>query len=420
MKKFRIFIKTATVFFLVLSVGIFTVIGFLQKNISENYKIQKGETLKLGGILPITAEYKGSKESISSTHQVGDTFDVDLKLFGVIPFSSTTVEVVDEMYVAVLGNPFGMKIYTDGVLVIELSSVLSDGKTKNPAKKSGLEVGDYIKKANGCCITTNEDLSEVVMNSAGAQIDLEVLRGNQTLNLKLTPVKSDEDGLFHAGIWVRDSSAGIGTLTFYSPLTNIVCGLGHGICDSDTGELLTLMSGELVEASIVSIVKGENGSPGELKGKFTYNILSDIALNNQDGVYGRLSSKIQNTTLTEIALKQEVENGAAQILCTVEGETPKLYSCEISLRASNFRKPTQNLVVKITDKELLSKTGGIVQGMSGSPILQNGKLVGALTHVLVDDCTKGYGIFAENMLETAQSVGEGSPLPQNEQIKEAS
>ncbi|MBQ2135909.1 MAG: PDZ domain-containing protein, partial [Clostridia bacterium] len=209
MKKFRIFIKTATVFFLVLSVGIFTVIGFLQKNISENYKIQKGETLKLGGILPITAEYKGSKESISSTHQVGDTFDVDLKLFGVIPFSSTTVEVVDEMYVAVLGNPFGMKIYTDGVLVIELSSVLSDGKTKNPAKKSGLEVGDYIKKANGCCITTNEDLSEVVMNSAGAQIDLEVLRGNQTLNLKLTPVKSDEDGLFHAGIWVRDSSAGI-------------------------------------------------------------------------------------------------------------------------------------------------------------------------------------------------------------------
>ena len=404
MRKLRIFIKTLTVVSLALSIGVFGAIAVLQNKICENYKLQKGEALKLNSILPITAKYKGSKESISNTHNVGDSFDVDLKLFGVIPFSSTTVEVVDEMYVAVLGNPFGMKIYTDGVLVIELSNVLSEGKTKNPAKKAGLEVGDYIKKANGVQITTNEDLSEVVMNSAGAQIELEVLRNKKTIFLKLNPVKSDEDGLFHAGVWVRDSSAGIGTLTFYSPLTNIVCGLGHGICDTDTGELLELMSGELVEASIVSIVKGANGSPGELKGKFTYNILSNIALNNQDGVYGILKSGLSGATLTEVALKQEVKDGAAQILCTVDGNTPKLYSCEISLRTANYRQPTQNLVVKITDKELLSKTGGIVQGMSGSPILQNGKLVGALTHVLVDDCTKGYGIFAENMLETAQSV----------------
>lgn len=410
MKKIRVFIKSIAVICLVLSIGVFTAITTLQNKISENYKLVKGETLNLGSALPITAEYKGSRQSISNTHNVGDSFDVDLKLFGVIPFSSTTVEVVDEMYVAVLGNPFGMKIYTDGVLVIELSNVLSDGKNKSPAKKAGLQVGDYIKKANGVHITTNEDLSEVVMNSGGAEIELEILRDKKTLFLKLNPVKSDEDGLYHAGAWVRDSSAGIGTLTFYSPLTNIVCGLGHGICDSDTGELLELMSGELVEASIVSIVKGANGSPGELKGKFGYNIISDINLNNDSGVYGTMREGLNNATLTEVALKQEVKDGTAQILCTVDDNTPKLYSCEISLRVSNFRKPTQNLVVKITDKELLSKTGGIVQGMSGSPILQDGKLVGALTHVLVDDCTSGYGIFAENMLETAQSVAESNKL----------
>ena len=176
---------------------------------------------------------------------------------------------------------------------------------------------------------------------------------------------------------MRDSSAGIGTLTFYSPLTNVVCGLGHGICDTDTGEILELMSGELVEASIVNIVKGADGSPGELKGKFSYNIISDITLNSESGVYGKLSGSLGDATLTEIALKQEVKSGEAQILCTVDGNTPKLYSCEISLRTSNFRQPTQNLIVKITDKALLNKTGGIVQGMSGSPILQNGKLVGS-------------------------------------------
>ncbi len=414
MKKIRIFIKTFTVLCLILSIGIFTVIGILQNKISENYKLQKGETLTLGNsILPITAKYKGSRQSLIANHDVGDSFDVDLKLFGVIPFSTTTVEVVDEMYVAVLGNPFGMKIYTDGVLVIELSTVLSDGKNKNPAKDAGLKVGDYIKKANGIHITTNEDLSEIVTKSGGNKISLEVLRDKKTLNLTLNPVKSDEDGSFHAGIWVRDSSAGIGTLTFYSPLTNIVCGLGHGICDTDTGELLEIMSGELLEASIVNISKGADGSPGELKGKFGYNTISDITLNSECGVYGTLSGNLNDATLTEIALKQEVKDGAAQILCTVDGDTPKLYSCEITLRAANFRKSTQNLIVKITDEALLEKTGGIVQGMSGSPILQNSKLVGALTHVLVDDCTKGYGIFAENMLETAQSVAE-------QQLKEAS
>jgi stage IV sporulation protein B len=170
------------------------------------------------------------------------------------------------------------------------------------------------------------------------------------------------------------------------------------------------MSGELVEASIVDIVKGADGSPGELKGKFSYNIISDIAQNSESGVYGNLRGSLNDVALTEIALKQEVKSGEAQILCTVDGNTPKLYSCEISLRTSNFRQPTQNLIVKITDKALLNKTGGIVQGMSGSPIIQNGKLVGAVTHVLVDDSTRGYAIFAENMLETAGQVADEKAL----------
>ena len=211
---------------------------------------------------------------------------------------------------------------------------------------------------------------------------------------------------------MRDSSAGIGTLTFYSPAHKTICGLGHGVCDSDTGKLLTHNSGELVKAEILDLNKGEAGDPGELIGRFKKKNISELNINNETGVYGKCNMDIAQNSLTEIALKQEIEVGNAEILTTISGETPKYYKCKIE-KISHNNSITKNMVVCITDEELIAKTGGIVQGMSGSPILQNGKLIGAVTHVLVDDPTKGYGIFAENMLETAQSVAE-------EQLKEAS
>ena len=191
-----------------------------------------------------------------------------------------------------------------------------------------------------------------------------------------------------------------------------VCGLGHGICDVDTGKLLTLNSGELVKAEILDVDKGSSGDPGELIGRFKDEHFSNLKINNETGVYGNCNLSYDNNSLTELALKQEIKVGYAEILTTVNGEIPKYYKCKIEKIAHN-NSITKNMVVKITDEELIEKTGGIVQGMSGSPIIQNGKLIGAVTHVLVDDPTKGYAIFAENMLETAQSVAQ-------EQLKDAS
>ncbi len=409
MKKIRAVIKS--LFFLVLAfdAAIFVMIYIMGEGVAQSYKINKGDTLKIETDVPVTAVFDSGGANNGKGYNIGDTFSVDLKMFGVIPFSRVDVEVVDEMYAVALGTPFGMKIYTNGVLVVKMTDVVTEVGECNPAGDVGIKTGDYIKSADGMPITCNEDISEIVEESGGKSIKLETVRDGKTVIRNVTPIKCT-DGSYKIGIWVRDSSAGIGTLTFYSPATGVVCGLGHGICDSDTGGLLEIDSGELVGAQIVSVVKGNDGTPGELKGRFTSDKICSISLNRQNGVYGTLTGQVDASNLIKIALKQEVKDGAAQILCTVDGNKPVLYECEIEKRLSAYDKPTQNLLVTITDSRLINATGGIVQGMSGSPIIQDGKLVGALTHVLVDDCKSGYGIFAENMLETAGQVADEKAL----------
>lgn len=407
------FVKIVFAILLTLCSGVFGSIYLVDKQVAGSYKVNRGEELKIDSILPITAVYDGVKMSQGSyTRQVGETFEVDLKIFGVIPFSTVSVEVVDEMYVQVLGNPFGMKIYTDGVLVIESSDINTQNGMTNPALEAGIKVGDYIKSVDGKIISCNEDLLDIVTESGGKAINVEAVRDGKTFNCKVTPALDKNSGAYRIGIWVRDSSAGVGTLTFYSPVNNVICGLGHGICDADTETLLEINKGELVEADIVDVQKGSAGSPGALKGKLTYDSIAEISLNCEQGVYGAMEKDISSSNLTEVALKQEVKDGAAQILCTVDGDTPKLYSCKIE-KTGDYNSQTQNLLVTITDKSLINATGGIVQGMSGSPILQDGKLVGALTHVLISDSKKGYGIYAENMLDMAEEVAE-------EELKKAS
>lgn len=392
---------------------LFTSIYIMSDDVAENYKINRGDELNLDTFMPVTAVYNGVNVSQGSfPRHIGESFEVDLKLFGIIPFTKIKVQVVDDMHVQVLGEPFGMKIYTDGVLVIDSVDIVTKNGKKNPAAQAGIKVGDYIKTVNGQAVSTNEDVLNLVTESGGKAMNFEVVRDNKTFRCKVTPALDKDSGLYRIGIWVRDSSAGVGTLTFYSPSNDVVCGLGHGICDSDTDVLLDVDKGELVKAEIVDVEKGKSGSPGALKGKLSYDNFANISLNCESGVYGIMKKSQVTSDLTEIAMKQEVKNGAAQILCTVNGKTPKLYSCEIKKNGSKNTK-TQNLIVTVTDKELINATGGIVQGMSGSPILQDGKLVGALTHVLVDDSHTGYGIYAENMLETAQSVVE-------QNLKEAS
>ena len=405
MKILRIFFKCVFILALLLDTAVFGAVIYLNGSISDNYKIKKGDGLTFNTAVPITAEYEGLKLSqTGKTEQIGEEFDVKLKAFGIIPFSTVNVEVVDELHVSVLGTPFGMKLYTDGVLVIDITTVETASGSVCPGENAGVKKGDYILSADGKQVLTNEELSAAVAASGGNRIKLVIKRGGTQKTVYVTPALSKETNSYRIGLWVRDSSAGIGTLTFYSPATGIVCGLGHGVCDEDTGDLLELKNGEIVSAEIVSVEKGSSGSPGQLKGRFTYGTIGKIDCNSEKGVYSVLKGKLGFSRLTETALKQEVRDGDAQILCTVDGREPQLYSCRIKKRSSAYLSATQNMTVTVTDPELLKLTGGIVQGMSGSPILQNGKLIGAVTHVLIDDPTTGYAIFAENMLKEAEST----------------
>lgn len=411
MKFARRFTKFIFTVFLLFCITVFSFIFYLDSTVSNEFKVKRGGELKIDSIVPVTAVYSGSKMSQSRLFtKAGDAFEIDLKMFGVIPFSTVNVSVVDELYVAVLGTPFGMKLYTEGVLVVDLTEVATDSGIKSPAKAAGIKVGDYIISVNGKNINTNEDLSNVVENSDGAKLQFLVKRNGKSFTVSFAPEYSSETESYKIGIWIRDSSAGIGTLTFYSPASDVLCGLGHGICDEDTGSILELNSGEIVKAEIVSVDKGETGAPGQLNGSFKLKSLGKISLNCECGVYSEFKGELDLKRFAEIALKQEVQDGKAQILCTVSGEKPELFDCEIKHRSASFHSKTQNLVVTITDERLLEITGGIVQGMSGSPLLQNGKLIGAVTHVLVDNPTKGYAIFAENMLETAQNMAENNKL----------
>ncbi len=406
MKILRIISKTIFFLCLTCSIALFGGLFYLNESLSGAYKIKRGSTLDISSPLPVTAVYNGTPLSKTDTNVDSGKFNVSLKMFGIIPLREASVEVVSEMQVAVLGQPFGMRLYTRGVLVVEISKIATANGNKSPASDSGLKVGDYIITVNGKKISTNEDLVALVEGSSGSELEFKILRGKIYKTLKIKGELCSESNTYKIGVWVRDSSAGIGTLTFYSPALNIVCGLGHGICDEDTGELLKIESGEIASADIFDVERGTAGNPGKLLGKISTDSLGEIVLNSAGGVYSELTGEIKTELLTEIALKSEVENGDAQIICTLEGDTPQSYSCKIALKSGGFSTPTQNLVVTVTDQRLLDKTGGIVQGLSGSPIIQNGKLVGAVTHVLVDDPTKGYGIFAENMLENAKSVTE--------------
>ncbi len=374
--------------------------AYYNVSLRENYRISEGAPLQIDTLVPVTASYAEPSDPL--TYKAGDHYEVEMKMFGIIPVKSSRVEVVDPDYVAVLGTPFGIRMYTDGVLVVELCDIQTvDGKV-SPARNAGIKIGDYVLSVDGVAVHSNEELATCIEDSQGASITVQLRRGKQEITVNLVPVMSAEDGLFRAGLLIRDSSAGIGILTFYAPNLEVVCGLGHAIYDSDTGGILSFRSGELVGAKIISVHKGVVGSAGELKGRLTYTPIGPLLENCKQGVYASMQCRADMENLTKIAHTQDVKSGKAQILTTLEGTTPALYDCEITVKEVKVNDTKQDMVVTVTDPVLLEKTGGIVQGMSGSPILQNGCLVGAVTHVLVDNPAVGYGLFAEVMLDTAR------------------
>ena len=249
---------------------------------------------------------------------------------------------------------------------------------------------------------TSRAVKEALEAARGSAAEVIYVRSGEQRSTTLTPVWDVAAAQWRAGMWVRDSSAGVGTLTFVDPEKGVFAGLGHPISDGDTGESIALRSGEIVPCEITGCSMGTVGSPGELKGKFlSAHAIGSIRINGENGVYGTTRTGFSGQTMP-VAFAQEVETGDAQILATVAGETPRTY--HVRIEKISDADPRRNMVVRVVDKALLSRTGGIVQGMSGSPILQNGRLVGAVTHVLVNDPTRGYGIFAQTMLEQAEQV----------------
>lgn len=384
----------------------------------DSYYVSKGSDLVLPDYLQVSAipvnpqtenygEPQVLQSGVNTAKPVAD--QVSLKLFGLIPIKNVTVSSVDVPVLVPGGQPFGIKLLTDGVMVVGLGTV----GNYSPAAEAGLLMGDVIIEMNGREVSSKSEVSRMTDQSKGEPIDLLVSRKGETILTTITPVWSEEAGRYLSGMWVRDSTAGIGTVTFYEQSTGIFGGLGHPVCDIDTGILLPLSTGEAASVSIHGVTRGTSGHPGELLGSFTsigalgnLGTLGSLFANTECGLFGVLDHAPSFASAVPLALRQEINVGEAQILTTIAGCQPKTYNVRIEkvdLREGNTGK---NMVIRITDPELLAATGGIVQGMSGSPILQNGKLVGAVTHVFVNDPTKGYGIFAETMYQNALTCSQ--------------
>lgn len=397
------------------------------------YMVVEGEERKLNLNLPFgilaTSESEGilllngmevttRGTSISSgnplliqTTAIGNT-TIEFRLFGLIPIKRMTVSVISPVKVVPGGHSIGVKLYTQGVLVVALADFTAiDGKTYNPATEAGIMIGDSIIGINNTKIRDSDHLIQLLGGCKGQEIKMEIKRGRQTLIKSIKPVKSQEDGKYRIGAWVRDKTAGVGTLSFYYPETGVFGALGHAITDVDTGLMLSVEEGEILESRIASIQKGERSRPGEIRGIFfeEQNKLGNIERNTEFGIYGILSKDIENEYYREpipVALRHQVKEGPAYILTTIDKRIEK-YTIEVQKIANQYYPEPKSMVVKVVDERLLEATGGIVQGMSGSPIIQDGRLVGIVTHVFVNDPTRGYAIFAEWMVQSAQIESGG-------------
>ena len=404
------FAKIAVVLVLLLSYVYICSINSIPSNIiifegeNLNLKIATGLTLASKNSKTILTASNINKEKINSE----GTNNLNLNLFGTIPVKEVNVNVIPKTMVVPLGNAIGMKLYTKGVLVVGMSQIETDkNEKKKPYENSGIEQGDTILEINNNIVGNTEELIKEVENSKGNTINIKYLRDDKTMQTDITPVKSKNT--YKIGLWVRDAAAGVGTLTFYEPSTNLFMALGHGISDIDTEEIVNIANGELVTANIVSITKGRKGYPGEIRGTIDEGkTIGKIYKNTNFGAYGTVKNKnyleADLTQEMEVAPRNEIKEGKAEIICQLENSAKKKYDIEIEKVYINNNQNNKSMLIKITDKELLEKTGGIIQGMSGAPIIQEGKFVGAVTNVLVNDPTQGYGVFADIMIKEMRSI----------------
>ena len=408
MKKFKKFLLILTLLVILVYVTNIT-------SIPNNLILLQGENLNIKTLLGLSINYDNGKaiEAVSSEeNKIGEkTGKIDLSLnFAGLNIKDLTVNVIPNTVVIPGGEAIGLRLYTSGVLVIGMSEIQGeDNNSYMPYKNSGIKEGDMITKIDDETITCTSDLVTKVNESNGNSIKITYIRDGNNYNTEIIPKKTSEND-YKLGLWVRDAASGVGTISFYDPKTGDFGALGHGIMDIDTEELIDIAKGDIVTSKIISVVKGEKGKPGELQGSIDNGkIIGKVYKNTNFGIYGKLNNLNtlnSNTKEMEVMPRNEVKEGKASILCTLDNNIQEEYEIEIEKTYPSTQRSNKNMIIKVTDEKLLEKTGGIVQGMSGSPIIQDGKFVGAVTHVMVNTPEKGYGIFADTMLKQMKEVEE--------------
>ncbi|MBQ3423227.1 MAG: SpoIVB peptidase [Romboutsia sp.] len=357
--------------------------------------------------------YTKNDESMPSIAPIGNTIrkidnkdEYQIRFLGMIPLKSVQVQNINELEVYPGGIPIGVRVNSEGVLIVGYSDVtINNEKQESPGKLGGLEIGDVILKVNGIDMDNAQDLLKTLKNLDKDTIKVDIIRNGQNMT-KVIKLQKENEKDYKIGLWIRDSTAGVGTLTFYDKNSGKFGALGHPITDCDTNEKFLIKDGDVVESSIISVRKGEKGCPGELKGIFINenNPNGKIEKNTQSGIFGKINNSsdiLKNSSPMKIGLRNEITEGSAKIITTVDENGPQEFNIEIEKLLNQSTPGSKSMVIKITDSRLLEKTGGIVQGMSGSPIIQNNKIVGAVTHVLINKPDTGYGIYIEWMLEDA-------------------
>lgn len=402
--------KLLLVFFLLIIYSYTLVIT----NLPDELVVFEGETIFMKTLLGLNIKLNdetietSSNSSQSLTKQAGKS-TLEVSLFDSINIKNVNVDVLPKTTVIPVGNIAGVKLYTNGVLVVGMSEIEGyDNKKYKPYENKGIKEGDTIVKIDEKLINSTEDLIETVNNSQGRDIKVQYIHQEETKECSISPVKTSSSQ-YKLGLWVRDSAAGVGTVSFYEPTSKTFGALGHGITDIDTNELINIASGEFVTTRILNITKGESGNPGKIQGTVENQTnIGKIYKNSKFGIYGKVdnisSLNIDMSKEMEVALREEIKTGKATILCSLDNQQPQEYEIEIEKINKENNYDNKSMQIKITDQKLLEKTGGIIQGMSGSPVIQNGKFVGAVTHVLVNDPTKGYAVFGDIMLKQSKNA----------------
>ncbi len=374
-------------------------VQFYAHSLPDHFYTDADRPLSVETVLPVTFSHRSPT--------VPQAQEAELRLFGMFPVKTVSLTTLGPANVYIGGEPFGIRMLMAGVMVISLNEVRAPEGSRSPAADAGIRTGDIIEAVNGRRIGSNAEIQQAVADSGGEPVSVTLRRGDLLKTVSVQPLYAPDAQRWQTGMWVRDSTAGIGTVTYYTRSAGgqiAFAGLGHAVCDADTGGQIPLASGDVIAVSVRDIISGSAGKPGELLGRFDIGeSIGTLTANTACGIFGTLSSLPQKQIAVPLGFRQDISRGDALIYTTLDGTSPQAYSVEIEeIRGEDAA--LRNLVIHVTDPALLERAGGIVQGMSGSPILQNGRLIGAVTHVFLRDPTRGYGIFAENMYAQTASL----------------